>query len=128
MQSIVVVFIIIAQLHSKEFELRFCAVSNPARGVSEICDGENFWQWFRLEIRRKRLWSINHSSKTIQFIIKSLSSFSLRPSSRGIASYPYILRKLPLSEFSLGPALYWANALNYIWINASNNISIKCIY
>ena len=30
-----------AQLHSTKSELRFCAGSNPARGVSEICDGEN---------------------------------------------------------------------------------------
>ena len=32
-------------------ELRFCAGSNPARGVPEIYDGENLWQWSRLEIR-----------------------------------------------------------------------------
>ena len=30
-----------AQLHSTMSELRFCAGSNPARGVSEICDGED---------------------------------------------------------------------------------------
>ena len=30
-----------AQLHSTEPELRFCAGSNPTRGVSEICDGED---------------------------------------------------------------------------------------
>ena len=40
-----------AQLHSTKPELRFCAGSNPARGVSEIRDGENLWQWSRLEIR-----------------------------------------------------------------------------
>ena len=39
--------------------------SNPVRGVLEICDGENLWQWFRLEIRRKRLSWVNHSAKTI---------------------------------------------------------------
>ena len=37
-----VVVITTAQLHSTKSELRFCAGSNPARGVSEICDGENF--------------------------------------------------------------------------------------
>ena len=31
-----------AQLHSTKPELRFCAGSNPARGVSEIRDGEDF--------------------------------------------------------------------------------------
>ena len=46
-------------------ELRFCAGSNPARGVSDICDGENLWQWFRLEIRSKRLSSVSHTMKTI---------------------------------------------------------------
>ena len=29
------------QLFSSKIKLRFCAVSNPAFGVSEICDGEN---------------------------------------------------------------------------------------
>ena len=40
-----------AQLHSTKPEVRFCAGSNPARGVSEIRDGEDFWQWYRLERR-----------------------------------------------------------------------------
>ena len=30
-----------AQLHSTKPELSFCAGSNPARGVSEICDSED---------------------------------------------------------------------------------------
>ena len=46
-----VVVITTAQLHSTKTELRFCAGSNPAHGVSEICDGEDLWQWSRLEIR-----------------------------------------------------------------------------
>ena len=36
-----VVVITTAQLHSTKSELRFCAGSNPARGVSEIRDGED---------------------------------------------------------------------------------------
>ena len=36
-----VVVITTAQLHSIKSELRFCAGSNPARGVSEIRDGED---------------------------------------------------------------------------------------
>ena len=36
-----VVVITTAQLHSTQPELRFCAGSNPARGVSEIHDGED---------------------------------------------------------------------------------------
>ena len=36
-----VVVITTAQLHSNKPELRFCAGSNPAHGVSEIRDGED---------------------------------------------------------------------------------------
>ena len=32
-------------------EFRFCASSNPSRGMSEIRGGEDLWQWSRLEIR-----------------------------------------------------------------------------
>ena len=49
-----VVVITTAQLHSTKPELRFCAGSNPAHGVSEIRDGEDLWQWSRLEIRLKK--------------------------------------------------------------------------
>ena len=49
-----VVVITTAQLHSTKPELRFCAGSNPARGVSEIRDGEDL-----------RLSSVNHNTKTI---------------------------------------------------------------
>ena len=46
-----VVVITTAQLYSTKPVLRFCAGSNPARGVLEIRDGEDLWQWSRLEIR-----------------------------------------------------------------------------
>ena len=46
-----VVVIITAQLHSANPECRLCSCSNPACGVSEICNAENFWQWSWLEIR-----------------------------------------------------------------------------
>ena len=36
-----VVVITTAQLHSTKAELRLCAGSNPACGVSDICDGED---------------------------------------------------------------------------------------
>ena len=45
------VVITAAQLHSSKSELRLCASLNPARGVSETHDGEDLWQWSRLEIR-----------------------------------------------------------------------------
>ena len=39
-----VVVITSAQVHSTKSGLRFCAVSNPALGVSGIRDGEDLWQ------------------------------------------------------------------------------------
>ena len=48
-----VVVITATQFHSTKPELRSCAGSNP------------IWECSRLEIRRKRLSLINHSSKTI---------------------------------------------------------------
>ena len=36
-----VVVITTVQLNSTKFELKFCAGSNPARGVSDIRDGED---------------------------------------------------------------------------------------
>ena len=63
-----------AQLHSKKPELRFCAGSNPARGVSEIRDGEDLWQWSPLEIRlnafRRSTYHKNNSSSSSGFRTK----------------------------------------------------------
>ena len=36
-----VVVITTAQIHSTKPDLRFCTSSNPAYGISEICDGNN---------------------------------------------------------------------------------------
>ena len=46
-----VVVITTGKIPSTKSELMFCAASNPARGVSEICDVENLWQWSQLEIK-----------------------------------------------------------------------------
>ena len=46
-----VVVITTAKLHSTKPELTFCVGLDTARGVSEIRDGEDLWQWSRLEIR-----------------------------------------------------------------------------
>ena len=46
-----IMFITTAQLYSTKPEFSFCAGSNRARGVLEICDGEDLWQWSRLEIK-----------------------------------------------------------------------------
>ena len=65
-----VVVITTVQLHSTKPELRFCAGSNPARGVSEIRDGEDIWQWVLLEIRLNAFrWSIIPQKQFIIIII-----------------------------------------------------------
>ena len=46
-----VLVIISPQIHSTKPELRFCTDLNPSCGVSEIRDGEDLWQFSRLEIR-----------------------------------------------------------------------------
>ena len=46
-----VVAITTAHLHLTKPELRFCAGSNPARGLLEIRDGEDIWQCSLLEKR-----------------------------------------------------------------------------
>ena len=60
-----VVVITTAQLHSTKPELRFCTGSNPARGVSGIRNGEDLWQWSRLEIRLGQPSLVNHTTKAI---------------------------------------------------------------
>ena len=40
-----IVIITTTKLRSTKPKLRFCAVSNPTRGVSEIRNGEDLWQW-----------------------------------------------------------------------------------
>ena len=46
-----VVVITTAQLPLTNPELKFYRCSNPARDVSEICDGENLLEWSQLEVR-----------------------------------------------------------------------------
>ena len=56
--------------HSTKPELKFCVGINPTRGESMICDGENLdgenlWQWSRLDIRHLFNWATNHFAKEI---------------------------------------------------------------
>lgn len=48
-------------------EITFCAVSDPARDVLKVCDGENPWQWSRLKMRPNASGRSTISQK--QFII-----------------------------------------------------------
>ena len=56
-----------AQLHSTKPELRLCAGSSTVCGVSEIRDGEDLWQWSRLEIRLNAFGRLSIPQK--QFIV-----------------------------------------------------------
>ena len=64
------VVITTAQRLSIQPELKFCTGSNPACGVSEICEGENLQQWPRPEIRLKAFGRLTIPQK--QFIIRSV--------------------------------------------------------
>ena len=65
-----VVVITTAKLHSTKPELRFCAGSNPAHGVSEFCDVEDLWEWSWLEIRLNAFrWSTIPQKQFIIIII-----------------------------------------------------------
>ena len=61
-----VVVINAAQPHSTKPEVRICASSNPARDVFEIRDGEDLWQWSRLEIRVNTFRRSYHKNNSIQ--------------------------------------------------------------
>ena len=58
------VVITTTQLYSTKPELRFCAGSSPACGVSEIRDGQDLWQWSRLEIRLNALPQPYHKNNS----------------------------------------------------------------
>ena len=58
-----VVVIIVIEIDSTNPKLIFCAGSNPAHGVSQICDGENLLQCFRPEIRLKAFCHLNIPQK-----------------------------------------------------------------
>ena len=74
-----VVVITTAQLHSTKPELRFCAGSNPARGVPENRNGEDLWHWSRLEIRVNaiRRSTIPQKQFTIIIIIIAIQRFRI---------------------------------------------------
>ena len=76
-----VVAITTAQFHSIMPELRFSAGSNPARGVLEIRDGEDFWQWSRLEIRLnvgQPYYKDNLSSSSLDNLVQIANSSSVQ--------------------------------------------------
>ena len=69
-------FITTTQLHSTKPELRFSAASNPARSVSEICNGEDLWQFVPTGNKVKRLRRSTIHQK--QFIISARCFFTIK--------------------------------------------------
>ena len=68
--------ITIAQLRSTKPELRFCAGSSHARGVSDIRNGQNLWQWSLLEIRLNAFrWSTIPPKQFIIIIFIIVTSY-----------------------------------------------------
>ena len=72
-----VVVITIAQLHSAKPELRFCTGSNPACGLLEIRNGDDLWQWSRLEIRLNAFCQSTIPQKQIKSINQFLSFYHM---------------------------------------------------
>ena len=65
-----------ALFHSNNPELRFCVGPNPANGVLEIRDGEDFWLWSRLKIRPHAFcWSPIPQQQFIIIIINISATF-----------------------------------------------------
>ena len=86
-----------AKLHSKKAEFRFCAGSNPARGVPKVCDGKNLQPWSQIEMRLSNALSLVNKS-TKQFIKreqwqthKKKLAKEQQSSCEGITKKPFIL-------------------------------------
>ena len=94
-------------------ELRFCTGSNPAHGMSEIRDGEDLWQWSRLEIRL----NVFHRSTILQkqFIINSsgrIEFYLVRQDEISDQTIFYIKKKTKKTQ-TLWPLFYgWGSTVS----------------
>ena len=100
------------QLHSFKPELRFCAVLNTTRGVSVIRDGEDLWQWPRLDIRLNafRRPTIPQKQLIIIIIIISTTWLNLPPIAFKLVSNKLMALILPLFKYDgwTYPLLTWS--------------------
>ena len=64
--------------HLAKLKLRYCAGSNPARGVSEIRNGEDLWQCSRLEIRLQVFCQPTQPQKQFIIIIFIVTQITMR--------------------------------------------------
>ena len=115
------------QLHLTKSKLRFCAGSNPAHGVSEICNAENLWQWCWLEISNSRKYQTNTGNwdyaKIKSILTKTSESILFRKKK------PYLnVQRRPGKEVSL-PKLFiigsfCTNVDILYFISHVNNLSL----
>ena len=108
------------QLHSTKPELRFCAVLNTTRGVSVIRDGEDLWQWPRLEIRLNAFRRSTIPQKQliiIIIIIISTTRPNLPPIAFKLVSNKLMALILPLSKYDgwTYPLLTWSYGVLSKW-------------
>ena len=109
-----VVVITTAQLHLTKAELRFCAGSNSACGVSEIRDGEDLWQCSGLGIRVNAFRRSTIPRKQSIIIIKLFASIKFcQNSQKPWKSWNLILAKfitfqIPIwnRKFRLGEKIF----------------------
>ena len=88
------------QLHSTKPEIRFFASSNPAYSMLEIRDGEELWQWSRLEIKRYAFRRSTTPQKLFIIIIIIINSSPMGCQSAEYPEPPKNLGKLAcIKEF-----------------------------
>ena len=115
-----VVVITTAQLHSAKPELRFCTGSNPAWGMLETRDGEDLWQWSRLEIKLNAFRRSTIQKQFIIIIIIIISSYAIVIQYiKGCLSYKMILyHKVTFDVY-----------LMHLFISRENNVLFwRCRY
>ena len=97
-----IVVITTAEIHLTKPELRFCADSNRARGVSEVRHGEDLWQWSRVEIKINAFcrWTIPQKQFIIiiMIIISKLAWGIWRILTRALESFEEFNFNEPLFE------------------------------
>ena len=97
---------------NKAWTLRLCAGSSPARGVSETRNGEDLWQWSRLEISRNAFPQSTIPQK--QFIIIIIIA-STKRNAQPLNYYPYFLSWKLHSRFQklIHKQKFMENVFNY---------------
>ena len=137
------------QLHSTKPELRFCAGSNSAYDMLEICDGEDLWQWSRLEIKlhtfchsaipQKQIIIIHHHHLQMCESLKKAKTLELRITLWHVAyiwlfhlflCYIFFFSFRRFSERITWEikTIYWKFSIHFIKKNKTNKINNFLFY